>query len=91
LLRPGLFVRVSLPLEVGQEVLAVPEGAVLQHERKRFVFVAEPEGQFRRVDIETGREGEGWIEVRSGLAEGEPVVSRGAFALKSELLLEREE
>jgi len=91
LLRPGLFVRVSLPLEVGEEVLAVPEGAVLQHERERFVFVTQAEGRYRRVDVETGREGEGWIEVRSGLAEGDLVVSRGAFALKSELLLEREE
>lgn len=91
LLRPGLFVRVSLPLELGEEVLAVPEGAVLQHERTSFVFVEEAGGQFRRVNVETGRRGEGWIEVRRGLAEGERVVSRGAFALKSELLLEREE
>lgn len=91
MLRPGLFVRVSVPLEVSSEVLAVPRGAVVEHERRRFVFVEELTGSYRRVDVRTGREEPGWIEIRSGLKLHDRVVIEGAFALKSELLLEREE
>jgi cobalt-zinc-cadmium efflux system membrane fusion protein len=90
-LRPGLFVRVAIPLEDETEVVAVPEQGVMEHERRRFVFLEEGPGRFRRVDVKTGRELEGWVEVRSGLKPGDRIVVRGAFLLKSELLLEREE
>ncbi|MCY2962580.1 MAG: efflux RND transporter periplasmic adaptor subunit, partial [Planctomycetota bacterium] len=90
-LRPGLFVRVSIPLEADEEVLAVPSSAVVEHERQRFVFVPEAGNHFRRVDVKTGREEAQWIEIRSGLNRRQSVVVAGAFALKSELLLEREE
>jgi len=90
-LRPGLFVRVAIPLEEQSEVLAVPEQAVMEHERRRFVFIEEGPGKYRRADIKTGRESEGWVEIRSGLKAGDRVVTEGAFILKSELLLEREE
>jgi cobalt-zinc-cadmium efflux system membrane fusion protein len=90
-LRPGLFVRVAIPLEEETEVVAVPEQGVMEHERRRFVFLEEGPGRFRRVDVKTGRELEGWVEVRSGLKPGDRIVVRGAFLLKSELLLEREE
>lgn len=90
-LRPGLFVRVAIPLEGEAEVLAVPEQGVMEHERRKFVFVEDGAGRFRRVDVKTGREAEGWVEIRSGLKPGDRVVTEGAFLLKSELLLEREE
>ena len=56
-----------------------------------FVFVADAADTFRRVDITTGLETEEWVEIRDGLAVGENVAASGVFALKSELLLEREE
>jgi len=90
-LRPGMFVRVAIPLEEEIEVLAVPEQAVMEHERRQFVFREEDPGHFHRVEVKTGRNSEGWIEIRSGLKEGDRVVTGKAFILKSELLLEREE
>lgn len=90
-LRPGLFVRVAIPLEDETEMLAVPERAVMEHERRKFVFVDEGAGRFRRADVKTGRETDSWVEIRSGLKAGDRVVTQGAFLLKSELLLEREE
>lgn len=90
LLRPGMYATVSLPLGPSREGLAVPPGAVMRHEGDTFVFVAQGPQTFRRVAVETGLETENWIEIRQGLKAGDPVVQRGAFLLKSELLLERE-
>jgi len=120
-LRPGLFVRVAVPVGVKADVLTVPTRSVLQHEDRSFVFVADGDAsngsasngdtatgntatgdassshtanghnQFRRVDVETGDDGEDRIEIVTGLKAGDRVVTNGAFILKSELLLEGED
>jgi cobalt-zinc-cadmium efflux system membrane fusion protein len=89
--KPGMFVWVDLPQGEVREAIAVPVSAVMRHEGRAFVFVPEGEGRFRRREVQTGIEGGGFLEVKSGLKAGEQVVSRGAFILKSELLLEAEE
>ena len=86
--KPGMFVWVDLPQGQMRSALAVPEAAVMRHENIAFVFVPEGDGRYRRVDIEPGIAGGGFIEVKKGLEAGQRVVSRGAFLLKSELLLE---
>ncbi|MCA9081474.1 MAG: efflux RND transporter periplasmic adaptor subunit [Planctomycetaceae bacterium] len=90
LLRPGQFCRVALPVATARDVLAVPDSALLEHEAAQFVFVQEQPNEFRRVDVTVGLSDAGWTEV-SGIDVGTPVVSQGAFYLKSELLLEGEE
>ncbi len=91
LLRPGMFVRVTISLDQPASVLAVPSAAVVEHERHKFVFVnGSRDGEFVRKNIQTGRDDGEWIEVLAGLEAGTQVVSQGAFLLKSELLLERE-
>lgn len=88
--KPGMFVWVDLPQGLQREALTVPTSAVTRHEGQAFVFVPEGEGRFRRVDVQTGIEHAGFVEVTQGLEAGQQVVSRGAFLLKSELLLEDE-
>ena len=87
LLRPGQFVRISLPIGPPRDALAVPETAVVEHDGQPFVFEPDGEFQYRRVDIERGVTVDGWTEIRGGIRDGQPVVVTGAFALKSELLL----
>ena len=91
MLRPGQFVRVDLPIGEQRTALAVPQTAIVHHDGVSFVFVAEGEASFRPVEVQTGIQSDGWIEVQSGLALGDPIVTGGAFYLKSELLLEAEE
>ncbi len=91
LLRPGLFVRVELPVGSAKNRLAVPASALVQHEGEQFVFVEGSPGHFQRTDVATGIQTKGWVEITSGLNAGVRVVSKGAFLLKSELLLEGEE
>ncbi len=90
LLRPGLFVRVTIPCGDANSRLVVPNSAIVEHDRLKFVFIRKSEVEYRRVDVTTGLEAGGLVEIEQGLAAGDPVVTRGAFILKSELLLEAE-
>lgn len=90
-LKPGMFVWVDLPQGAVREALAVPAAAVMRHEGSAFVFVPVAADRFRRVDVTTGIESGDRVEIVSGLRPGDQVVAGGAFVLKSELLLEREE
>lgn len=90
-LRPGMFVQVLIPGKQKENVITVPARSVLDDAHQEFVFVKTSDRSFRRVDIQSGLKTEDWVEVQNGLSEGEQVVEDGAFTLKSELLLEREE
>lgn len=91
LLRPGMFVRVTIPIGKAREALSVKPESVVQHENQSFVFVDESGGTFKRVDVSTGQASDEWVEVTKGLHPGQLVVTHGAFLLKSELLLQGEE
>ena len=90
LLRPGMFVRVAIPMGEVRQTLSVKPESVIQHENQQFVFVHMPSGAFKRVDVATGLASEEWVEVTKGLSPGQLVVTNGAFLLKSELLLQGE-
>ncbi|MCA9039934.1 MAG: efflux RND transporter periplasmic adaptor subunit [Planctomycetaceae bacterium] len=90
-LRPGMFVRVQIPVGAARESIAVPLESVMKHDNEAFVFIDKGENAFERIDIKTGTETQDWVEVLSGLQAGQKVVRDGAFLLKSELLLEGEE
>jgi cobalt-zinc-cadmium efflux system membrane fusion protein len=87
-LRPGQFVTAHLggePAGNGRVVLAVPRSAVMTIDGRKVVFAEAAAGKYLRRSIELGRVGGELVEVRSGVSEGENVVSDGAFLLKSEL------
>lgn len=86
LLKPREYVDVKLTLP-GSSVLAVPASALTMVDKVRGVFIQRDTGYvFAPVDV--GREGNGWIEVWNGVAEGDQVVIEGAFDLKTILLKE---
>lgn len=85
-LRPQEYVEVTLTLP-GAATLAVPVSAVTTVDKAKGVFVERDSG-YRFTQIEFGREGGGWVEVRDGANEGDRVVTEGVFDLKSVLLKE---
>lgn len=87
--KPGMFVWVELPQGEMRDAVTVPVAALMRHEGKPFVFVPTDDG-FHRTDVDTGIETDDVVEIVRGLEPGQQVVSRGAFLLKSELLLEDE-
>lgn len=90
LLRPGMFVRVAVPIGQPRQALSIKTVSILQHENQEFVFVDLSGGEFKKVNVTTGQASDDWVEVTKGLSPGQLVVTNGTFLLKSELLLQGE-
>jgi Cu(I)/Ag(I) efflux system membrane fusion protein len=82
-LRPEAFVDATVRVPLG-DVLAVPDGAIVDTGAHRIAFVVRGEGRFEPRSVELGRRGEGFSEVLSGVAEGEAVVTSANFLIDSE-------
>ncbi len=87
-LKPGMFVKIELPVPQQGEPIVVPESAVQEHEGKRFVFVVQGDGSFVRRDVSVGPSHESSVVITKGLREGEAIVAGGGFVVKSKLLAE---
>lgn len=87
LLANGMFAKIETRTGAEEGVLSIPASAVQEVEGKPTVFVQEGEGRFEGRAVSVGaKDAQGdRIEVFSGLKDGEPVVSAGAFFLRSEL------
>lgn len=82
---PGMMVYVN-PKQNAKPVLAVPKSAVLL-EKMKTVWVLAHENTFEQRMVKTGAENKFWIEIVSGLKEGETVVTEGAYLISSEFIL----
>ncbi len=85
LFHPGQFVQAAVQLVGGGEVLAVPRDAVLLFKGSPTVFKVEGD-ELHPQPVETGVTRAGYTEIRAGLLEGEEIVVKGAFLIKSLLL-----
>jgi len=87
-LKPGMFLTVSRAQSVAQApVLAVPEEAVIDTGGSKRLLLASGNGYFQPVNVETGLTAQGWTEIRSGVQEGDEVVTSGQFLIDSEASL----
>ncbi len=83
-LRPGLLMRVSLTRNERQALL-IPEGAVVQRGRRAHVYrIEENDNGPRTIEraVDLGTRLPGWVEVRSGLEEGDRVVIHGLMQVR---------
>jgi len=88
-LKPGMFAKVLLLVETGNDSPVVPEETVQTDGQKHFVFVPLKEGYFLRRNVVIGARVDGHVKVISGLNRNERVVVKGSFLLKSELMKEK--
>jgi len=83
-LMPGAFVTVELEDGAAAQLLRAPASAIQTLEGDSVVFVPEGDG-FEPRPVRLGRRSADFVEIVSGLSEGEEIVVAGAFALKAEL------
>lgn len=89
-LRPNLMVNVQLQQTGSTQALRVLKSAIQKVEAKDVVFVASEHDrklEFKAQAVVLGQiSGDGqWIEIQSGLTQGQQYVAQGSFLLKSEL------
>lgn len=85
-LKPGVYVDVSIPVELGS-LLSIPAEAILYSGRHRYVFVDRGEGRLEPREVRVGKSADGRVQILDGLKEGERVAASGTFLLGSEAQL----
>jgi len=85
-LKPEMFATIRLYSEPQPDRLALPESALQRDHDRTFVFVRRNESEYEVRDVQIGESNGTLTTILGGLIEGDPVVTQGAFVLKSELL-----
>ena len=75
-LRPGLFARVGLILELKPDALTVPEQAIVPRGDSQFVFRIN-DGKVKQTEVKIGTRRDGRVEIVDGLDAGDMVVTAG--------------
>jgi Cu(I)/Ag(I) efflux system membrane fusion protein len=84
LLLHDMYVDAEIAIGSGAPVLAVPESAVMDTGSRQAVFVDKGEGRLEPREIKLGQRGDGYVEIRDGVAEGDPVVVSANFLVDAE-------
>ncbi|MEP0713753.1 efflux RND transporter periplasmic adaptor subunit [Algoriphagus sp.] len=94
MLVPGMYINGRIVTGAGTEVTALPGEAIIEEEGKSYIFIAEQhqengetEWSFKPVEVITGEENEGWVEIKllEPLPEGTLVAYNNAYYLVSEM------
>jgi Cu(I)/Ag(I) efflux system membrane fusion protein len=80
----GMYVDAAIDIGSTTPVLAVPESAVMDAGRRQAVLVDKGDGRFEPREVKLGQRGDGYVEVRQGVTEGEPVVISANFLIDAE-------
>ena len=85
-LRPQMLTDAEIPVGAGKSALTVSSDAVQQINGQDVVFVRTNPDHFVLRAVKTGETADGRTPILEGLREGDQVVVRGSFILKSQLL-----
>ena len=86
-LKPGMFGRVQIVYDTHADVLVVPKEAVLAEDDQSAVFIVRDSMAFRQ-SVETGYTDERHIEITTGLAEGDLIITTGQSSLRDSTKVE---
>ncbi len=83
-LKPGMFADVTIYLNHQSEALVLPREAILDEKGESLVFL-EISNKYIPVIVELGTREGNFIEIVRGIREGDRVVTKGNYQLKSKL------
>ena len=86
-LKPDMYANVRIYAGPKQDVLSIPREALIKLGKAQRVIVATEKGRFRAQQVTAGLESGDFVEIISGLNEGDRVVTSGQFLIDSEASL----
>jgi membrane fusion protein, copper/silver efflux system len=83
-LRPGMYADVEIATGDARPVVAVPDDAVIDTGARQVVLLDRGDGRFEPRPVRLGTRGDGYVEVRDGIAAGDRVVTSANFLIDAE-------
>lgn len=77
-LNPGAFVKVFLEASIDNKAILVPSGSIIPDDKNKQLIVVK-NGKAKFVNVETGVRDAGFVEVTSGVTQGDSVVVTGVL------------
>ena len=81
-LRVGQSVNLFVETARAEDTLAIPSAAIVEEDGRPIAFVQAGGEAFQKRDLTLGIRDGNWVQVLSGLTEGERVVTKGAYAVR---------
>lgn len=86
LLKAQMFGELRVPASQNSRAMLIPSEAIVKFDNRDFVFIQKDAATFLKRAVKTGAQQGELTEIREGLSEGESVVTKGSFYLKSEMM-----
>jgi membrane fusion protein, heavy metal efflux system len=81
-LRVGQSVNLHVETARAEDTLAIPDAAIVEEDGRPIAFVQVAGETFEKRDLTLGIRDGTWVQVLSGVAAGERVVIKGAYAVR---------
>ena len=81
-LRVGQSVNLFVETARAEDTLAIPSAAIVEEDGRPIAFVQAGGETFQKRDLTLGIRDGNWVQVLSGITEGERVVTKGAYAVR---------
>lgn len=83
-LKKDMYLTVNIQPTVGIKAIAVPEQSVIHSGKRDIVVIALGNGKFKSVEVKLGALADNYYEVKTGVSEGDTIVTSSQFLLDSE-------
>ena len=83
-LLPDMYADVEIKTGSTKPVLAAPDSAVVDSGTRQIVILDRGDGRFEPREVKLGARGDGFVEIREGIAEGDRLVVAANFLIDAE-------
>lgn len=83
---PLMFINAKIFTDEAKNVISIPANSVTIEDSTAYVFIEQSKNVFKKTEVELGITDGEFIEIISGVSQGDKIVTDGVFYLKSALI-----